>query len=85
MDSKPTACKLTGVAIAFTDSRKGIPRERGEDGRSRRPSGSHEGDKSESRDDFELHDDCLFVILNTGDCLNEDSAKIIAIFILPDI
>ena len=27
----------------------------------------------------------LFVILNTGDCLNEDSAKIIAIFILPDI
>ena len=25
------------------------------------------------------------VILNTGECLNEDSAKIIAIFILPDI
>ena len=27
----------------------------------------------------------LFVILKTGNCFNEDSAKIIATFILPDI
>ena len=81
-----TALKLTGAAIAFFDSRKRVPREGREDSG---PSGStasssHKSGKRESRDNFELHV-ALFVILNVGNCLNEDSASAIAIFILPDI
>ena len=53
---KLTALKLTGVAIAFTDSRKRVPRERGEDRWPRgRVGSSHKSGKSESRNDFELH------------------------------
>ena len=76
------------VAIAFTDSRKRVTRERGEDGGPRWPSSTHKSGKcGESRDDFELHIACLFVTLNinTGDRLDEDRAKIIATFIPPDI
>ena len=85
MTVKLTALKLTGAAIAFTDSGKWVPGERREDSRPRGNAilSSHKSGKSESRDDFELHIACL--ICNTEHCLNEDSAKTTAIFILPDI
>ena len=63
MAVKLTALKFTGAAIAFTDSRKRVPRERRKDGRPRGPGSSHKSGKSESRDDFELH--IGFFVFNT--------------------